>query len=61
MLKMLPYEEGPYKLEINKLFSTEPLSSNPQNYCIQTLDVIQLPNYRAPIVTPNLRSPAPNV
>jgi len=55
MLKMLPYEEGPDELEINKLFSTEPLSSNPQNHCVQTLDVIRLPNDPPIIVQPLLR------
>jgi hypothetical protein len=29
MLKRIPPEEGPYGLEINRLLSTEPLSSNP--------------------------------
>jgi len=55
MLKMLPYEEGPYELEINKLFSTEPLSSNPRNHCVQTLDVIRLPNDPPIVVQPLLR------
>ena len=55
MLKMLPIEEGPYELQINKLFSTEPLASNPKNYCVQLLDVIQLPNDPPIIVHPMLR------
>ena len=44
MLKRLPAEEGPYELQINRLFSTEPLSSDPRNRCARLLDVIQLPN-----------------
>jgi hypothetical protein len=55
MLKMLPREEGPYELEINKLFSTEPLSSNPRNHCAHLLDVIELPNDSPIMVHPLLR------
>jgi len=44
MLKQLLYEEGPYELQINKLFSAEPLFTNPRNHCVQLLDVIELPN-----------------
>ena len=55
MLKRLPSEEGPYELQINKLFSTEPLSSDPRNRCVQLLDVIQLPNEDPIMVHPLLR------
>jgi len=55
MLKMLPYEEGPYELEINKLFSTEPVSSNPRNRCVQMLGVIRLPGDPPIIAQPLLR------
>jgi hypothetical protein len=55
VLKMLLSEEGPYELEINKLFSTEPLSSNPRNRCVHLLDVIELPNDPPIIVHPLLR------
>ena len=55
MLKMLPEEEGPYELQINKLFSTEPLASNPKNHCVHLLDVIELPNNPPIIVQPLLR------
>jgi hypothetical protein len=55
MLKRLPSEEGPYELHINRLFSTEPLSSNPRNRCVQLLDVIQLPNEDPIMVHPLLR------
>jgi hypothetical protein len=55
MLKMLPEEEGPYELETNKLFSTEPLVSNPKNHCVHLLDVIELPNTSPIIVQPLLR------
>ena len=44
ILKGLLAEEGPYELEINKLFSTEPLASNPRNHCVRLLDVIELPD-----------------
>jgi hypothetical protein len=56
MLKYLPLEEGPYELEINRLFSTEPLASNPRNYCAPLLDVIQLPN-DPPIMVHSLLRP----
>jgi len=55
MLKRLPYEEGPYELEINRLFSTDPLFANPRNHCVQLLDVIELPNDPPIIVHPMLR------
>jgi len=44
MLKSLPVEEGPYELQINKMFSEEPLVSDPRNHCARLLDVIELPN-----------------
>ena len=44
MLKGLPIEEGPYELQINKMFSQEPLVSDPRNHCARLLDVIELPN-----------------
>ena len=56
MLKRLPSEEGPYELQINRLFSTEPLSSDPRNRCAKLLDVIQLPNEDPIMVHPLLRS-----
>lgn len=55
MLKRLPNEEGPYELQINKLFSTEPLLSDPRNHCLRLLDVIQLPNEDPIMVHPLLR------
>ena len=55
MLKMLPREEGPYELEISKLFSTEPLASDPRNHCVRLLDVIELPDDPPIIVHPLLR------
>jgi hypothetical protein len=55
MLKRLPNEEGPYELQINRLFSTEPLSSDPGNRCARLLDVIQLPNDEPIMVHPLLR------
>ncbi|KAN0139105.1 hypothetical protein V8E53_003107 [Lactarius tabidus] len=56
MLKRLLNEEGPYELQINKLFSTEPLSSNPQNCCARLLHVIQLPD-EPPIMVHSLLRP----
>ena len=55
VLKRLLTEEGPYELEINKLFSTEPLASNPRNYCVRLLDVIELPDDPPILVHPLLR------
>ena len=55
MLKEVPLEEGPYELQINKLFSTEPVSSDPRNYCVHLLDVIELPNDPPILVQPLLR------
>ena len=55
MLKKLPIEEGLHELEINKLFSTEPLASDPRNHCVRLLDVIELPNDPPIIVHPLLR------
>ena len=55
MLKMIPLEEGPYELEVNRLLSTEPLASNPRNRCAPLLDVIQLPNEPPIMVHPLLR------
>ncbi len=56
MLKKLPFEEGPHELEINRLFSTEPLASNPRNHCAPLLDVIQLLN-EPPIMVHSLLRP----
>ena len=55
ILKRLPREEGPYELEINKLFTKEPLASDPRNHCVRLLDVIELPDEIPIIVHPMLR------
>lgn len=55
MMKLQLPEEGPYELEISKLFSTGPLASNPRNHCVQLLDVIQLPGDPPILVQPMLR------
>ena len=55
MLKRLLSKEGPYELQINRLFSTEPLSTDPRNRCARLLDVIQLPNEEPIMVHPLLR------
>ena len=44
ILKKLPESEGPYELQINRLFSSDPLVSGPRNHCAPLLDVIELPN-----------------
>ena len=55
VLKRLLDEEGPYELQINRLFSTEPLASNFRNHCVRLLDVIQLPGDLPILVHPLLR------
>ena len=55
MLKRLPKKEGPHELQINKLFSTVPLSLDPRNHCAQLLGVIQLPDEEPIMVHPLLR------
>ena len=55
MLKRLVKEEGPYELQINELFSTEPLSSNPRNRCARLLGVINLQDDPPIMVHPLLR------
>ena len=55
MLKKLPEDEGPYELQLNRLFSSETLASNPRNHCAPLLDVIQLPNDPPIMVHPQLR------
>lgn len=55
MLKKLLKEDGPHELQINKLFSTEPLSSDPRNHCVPLLDVIRLRDEPPILVHPLLR------
>src|SRR6267154_4107419 len=55
MLKKLLKEEGPHELQINKLFSTELLSSDPRNHCVPLLDVIELRDDPPILVHPLLR------
>ncbi|KAI0065666.1 hypothetical protein BV25DRAFT_1581074 [Artomyces pyxidatus] len=43
MLKKVIPQEGPYELQINQLFASEPLASDPRNHCAQILEVIKLP------------------
>ena len=56
MLKKLLEEEGPYELQLNRLFSSEPLASNPRNHCASLLDVIELPNDPPIMVHSQLRT-----
>lgn len=55
VLKRQLLREGPHELQINRLFSTEPLASNPRNHCARLLDVIQLPGDPPILVHPLLR------
>ena len=55
VLKRLLLREGPHELQINRLFSTEPLASNPRNHCVRLLDVIQLSDDPPILVHPMLR------
>ena len=55
VLKRLLAEEGPHELQVNRLFSTEPLASNPRNHCVRLLDVIELPGDPPILVHPMLR------
>jgi hypothetical protein len=55
ILKRLLEEEGPYELQINRLFSSDTLDSNPRNHCARLLDVIELPNEPSIMVHSHLR------
>jgi hypothetical protein len=44
MMKRLLAKEGPYELQINRIFSSDPLASDPRNHCTRLLEVIELPN-----------------
>ncbi|TFK74320.1 hypothetical protein BDN72DRAFT_893294 [Pluteus cervinus] len=44
LLKRIYTSDHPFEVEITKLFSTEPLSRNPSNYCVQLLEVLNLPD-----------------
>jgi hypothetical protein len=55
ILKKLLEGEGPYELQINKLFSSDSLVSNPRNHCAPLLDVIELPNDPPIMVHSHLR------
>jgi hypothetical protein len=56
MLKRVLEREGPYELDINKIFSKEPLASDPRNHCAPLLDVVELPNDPPIMVHAFLRS-----
>jgi hypothetical protein len=55
ILKRLLEREGPYELQMNRLFSSDPLVSNPRNRCARFLDVIELPNDSPIMVHSHLR------
>jgi hypothetical protein len=54
-LKKLLKEEGPHELQMNKHFSTGPLSSDPRNHCVPLLDVVELRDEPPILVHPLLR------
>jgi hypothetical protein len=56
MMKRLLPEEGPYELQINRIFSSDPLASDPRNHCARLLEVIELPN-DPPIMVHHLLRP----
>jgi hypothetical protein len=53
--RLLVESEGPYELQINRLFSSDPLVSNPRNHCARLLDVVELPNDPPIMVHAHLR------
>ena len=56
MLKKVLPEEGPYELQISRMFSEAEVATNPRNHCVPLLDVITLPNSSQRLmVTPFLR------
>ncbi|KAI0294559.1 hypothetical protein BC826DRAFT_1104616 [Russula brevipes] len=55
MLKAPLLSEGPYELQLNRLFSFEPLLSDPRNHCAPLLDLIELPNEPPIMVHAQLR------
>jgi hypothetical protein len=55
MLKKVLPEEGPYELQISRMFSSE-VATDPRNHCVPLLEVITLPNSGQQLmVTPFLR------
>ncbi|KAJ3556600.1 hypothetical protein NM688_g1940 [Phlebia brevispora] len=44
MLKRISDETHPHELELTLFFSSEAIASNPQNHCVQVLDVLDVPN-----------------
>ena len=42
VLKQVSPEEGPYELEINRLFSSSELPDDPRDHCAPLLDLIEL-------------------
>jgi hypothetical protein len=56
MMKRLLTEEGPYELQINRMFSSDTLASDPRNHCARLLAVVELPN-DPPIMVHSLLRP----
>jgi len=57
IVKKVHPEEGPYELQINRLFSSPELANMPHNHCAPLLDVIELrhPEPQRIMVFPFLR------
>jgi len=45
-LKRLDIPYHPHEVEIMQYLSSEPLSSDPRNHCVQLLEVLDLPDYK---------------
>ncbi|EGN94300.1 hypothetical protein SERLA73DRAFT_188100 [Serpula lacrymans var. lacrymans S7.3] len=56
-LKLMRKSRHPYEIEIGRLFSTEPLASDPANHCVSIHDVLDVPDNddQAILVMPLLR------
>jgi len=44
VMKCVDATNHPDEVAIAKLFSSEPLRSNPSNYCVPILDILEVPN-----------------
>lgn len=42
VLKRILTTQHPYEVEISRLFSEEPLASDPRNHCVSILDVLKV-------------------
>jgi hypothetical protein len=42
LVKRIKISRHPYEVDIGRLFSTEPLASNPKNRCVPFYDVLRI-------------------